>query len=62
MFRSSATSWRSGPRLPRRLDYLAGSSVEGVFTVAGGWDDDGNRRSEVGVLFCLFVCWRPDVI
>ena len=61
MFRISATSWRSGPRLPRRLDDLAGSNVDGVFTVAGGFDGD-NFRSEVSVLFCLFVCWRPDVI
>jgi len=60
--RSSATSWRSGPRLPRRLSNLAGSNVDGVFTVAGGWDNGNNTRSEVSVLFCLFVCWRPDVI
>ena len=55
MFRSSATSWRSGPRLPRRLDGLAGSSVDGVFTVAGGQDYGDNRRSEVGFVFCQVV-------
>ena len=37
-----------------------GSNVDGVFTVVGGGDD--NIRSEASVLFCLFVCWRPDVI
>ena len=36
--------------------------MDGVFTVAGGVDDDDDYRSEVGVFFCLFVCWRPDVI
>ena len=38
--------------MPRGLWFLAGSSVDGVFTVAGGEDDD-NKRSEVSVLFCL---------
>ena len=29
--------------------------MDGVFTVVGGSDDDRKERSEVSVLFCLFV-------
>ena len=61
-FSRSARSWRSGPRLPRRLWGVSGGLIENIFTIIGGSDGDYNARKEVGgccvvrrvcVSFCL---------
>ena len=47
-FSRSARSWRSGPRLPRKLWGVRGGLIENIFTIIGGRDDGDNYRNEVG--------------
>ena len=41
--------WRSGARLPRKLEFIRGGLFENIFTIISGRDDGDNARKEVGV-------------